>query len=290
MVRQGDLGLLFGVHHERWAVWQRAGMAPRGTSGPIASGLGARCWHPAMNGPAAPDASSLVWTRAKRPDLIRTQDAGRQHYYEVPLLMRVRMAMRRLEAPYADPQRTGVWRVPIASRKGRYEALIDEGDLPVVQGRWWNLLSTSDDDDTRVVVLALTRGVPPMLRRILMGVLDEPELNVSHMNGDPLDCRRANLCVRSNVERNRAMRKQGTHSGRVCSSRYKGVCWSERKQRWRAYIRFENKQQYLGKFELEDDAALAYDEAARELFGVHARLNLPGRGEPINPPGARLAA
>ncbi len=57
-----------------------------------------------------------------------------------------------------------------------------------------------------------------------------------------------------------------------------------------SYIRFENKQQYLGKFELEDDAALAYDEAARELFGVHARLNLPGRGEPINPPGARLAA
>jgi hypothetical protein len=40
-------------------------------------------------------------------------------------------------------------------------------------------------------------------------------------------------------------------------------------------IQKEGKQRYLGRFGDEIAAAEARDDAARELFGEHARLNFP---------------
>jgi hypothetical protein len=46
-----------------------------------------------------------------------------------------------------------------------------------------------------------------------------------------------------------------------------------------ARIYIGGKRRYLGLFVLEVDAALAYDEAARELYGEFAALNVPKVGE-----------
>ena len=46
-----------------------------------------------------------------------------------------------------------------------------------------------------------------------------------------------------------------------------------------AYIKKDGVMRSLGHFEDEIDAAEARDEAARELFGEHARLNFPNEGE-----------
>jgi hypothetical protein len=71
------------------------------------------------------------------------------------------------------------------------------------------------------------------------------------------------------------MRKARSFCGRPCTSRFKGVCWDKRRERWIAYIKKEQVSRYLGRFDGEIAAAEAYDEAARELFGEHARLNFP---------------
>ena len=54
---------------------------------------------------------------------------------------------------------------------------------------------------------------------------------------------------------------------------YKGVCFIESLQKYRAYINKDGKQHNLGLFYKKEDAAEAYNRAATELFGEYARLN-----------------
>ncbi len=51
-------------------------------------------------------------------------------------------------------------------------------------------------------------------------------------------------------------------------SQYTGVSWHAIAGKWVAYIVHQNKLFHLGCFEDEREAALAYDQAARELRGA----------------------
>ncbi len=60
------------------------------------------------------------------------------------------------------------------------------------------------------------------------------------------------------------------------SSRYKGVTRTSRRTSWMARIGIGGKREkHLGTFKTEEEAARAYDAAAREHFGEFARLNFP---------------
>ena len=100
-----------------------------------------------------------------------------------------------------------------------------------------------------------------------------PNFQLDHINGDIKDNRIANL--RATTQR----LNQGNRTSRKdVSSKFKGV--GLRRNKWRAYIVTpETRYKHLGSFELEEDAARAYDAAAREVFGCHARLNFPAVGE-----------
>lgn len=56
-------------------------------------------------------------------------------------------------------------------------------------------------------------------------------------------------------------------------SKWKGVCWLPARERWIARIRIDSKLKFLGHFLCEDDAAMAYNVAAKKYFGEFARLN-----------------
>jgi len=60
---------------------------------------------------------------------------------------------------------------------------------------------------------------------------------------------------------------------RKTSSKYKGVCYVKARKMFLASIRINDTGIKLGFFDLEIDAAKAYDSAAVELFGNFARLN-----------------
>ena len=74
------------------------------------------------------------------------------------------------------------------------------------------------------------------------------------------------------AEKQRQLSKIRTKARR---SKYTGVSWARVSQKWTAYIKHNSKQQFLGAFTTEKDAALAYDAAARRLRGAAATLNFP---------------
>jgi hypothetical protein len=57
------------------------------------------------------------------------------------------------------------------------------------------------------------------------------------------------------------------------SSKYVGVYWDKSRNRWSVEITFKRKKIYIGRFENEDDAGMAYDMKALELYGEGAKLN-----------------
>lgn len=104
-------------------------------------------------------------------------------------------------------------------------------------------------------------------------VIDIPEhLFCDHANGKGLDNRRANLRP-ATVSQNLCNR-QKTKS-KTCS-KYKGLEFDEIQKKWKARIQYNGRKIYLGSFVSEIDAAKAYDEKAKVLFGQFARYNFPG--------------
>lgn len=204
--------------------------------------------------------------------------------YDAEDVRALRDKLESVGKPYPDPHpaRAGVWRVPLRTLSGFVEALVDEADLPIVRGRKW-LYATHGGSrlDRGVVVQTGPEGTPAThLKRLILGLVDAgPRVRIGHANGNPLDCRRANLVVGSVAQVTRAQYKILHRSGRPTSSRFKGVQWSDRYGSWMAVIRVEDVTKTIGRFDEEEDAAEAYDEAAREVWGLQARVNFPRPGE-----------
>lgn len=57
------------------------------------------------------------------------------------------------------------------------------------------------------------------------------------------------------------------------SSKYKGVSWHIIRNKWISHVKHNKKTHHLGYFDIEEDAALAYNQKAKELFGEFANLN-----------------
>ena len=105
---------------------------------------------------------------------------------------------------------------------------------------------------------------------MLDSITEEGQM-VDHINRDKLDNRRENLRLCNMTESNRNRGPIHFKHSSSITSKYKGVHWS--KNKWRATIEVNGKKIYLGFFDNEQDAAIAYNEAAKKYFGDYAYLN-----------------
>ena len=94
--------------------------------------------------------------------------------------------------------------------------------------------------------------------------------NIIHIDKNRSNNELSNLKSASSTETNQRRRKMG----KPASSMFKGVC--ESKGKVIAQICKDKKNMYIGTFKTHIEAAKAYDEKARELFGEFANLNFKG--------------
>lgn len=106
------------------------------------------------------------------------------------------------------------------------------------------------------------------MHRVIMDA--PPGMEVDHINHNPSDNRRCNLrlCTKNQNNLNRK-NKVPNH--------YKGIGFEKRKVRnqWYARITIDKRQINLGYFASPEDAARAYDDAAKKYHGEFACLNFP---------------
>jgi hypothetical protein len=145
--------------------------------------------------------------------------------------------------------------------------IIDAEDFPLLKG-----MSIEIKETGHVRIRPNNKGCRQYLHRAIMRQCGDAV--VDHINGNPLDNRKANLRVCTVQEKARNRKKRAN-----TISRYKGVCFmrsqkGENAKRWRAYTRINGKRLWFGYYATEEEAAMAYNIKARELFGEFARLNV----------------
>lgn len=112
------------------------------------------------------------------------------------------------------------------------------------------------------------------MHKILCGLNLMEGMEIDHRNRDRLDNRRDNLRLCSRLQNIANRKKLTIVNGKTTTSKYKGVCrCSEGRPGWRSEIRVNGKKKHLGVFQTEEEAASAYNDEARRIFGDFATLN-----------------
>lgn len=154
-----------------------------------------------------------------------------------------------------------------------YKALVDNEDYEKLSKFKWHTY------EGRNGVMRAGRGHLSLL--MSREVTNAPQhLHVDHIDGNGLNNQKSNLRVCTPAQNTQNRRKTKKRTG----SKYKGVSFYKRDKKWLAQITYldvlrQNIRVTLGRFMAEEEAALAYDQAARKYFGEFATLNFPEVGE-----------
>jgi len=147
--------------------------------------------------------------------------------------------------------------------QGKY-ALVDDDDFDEINQYNWCFHGGYAERNVKVSGKQKTQKMHRLITNC------PADMDVDHANHDKLDNRKDNLRVCSQSE--------NTHNQKVRTyaktSVYKGVYFNKQAGKWRAQIKLNNKLKHLGLFTNEIDAAIAYNNAAIEMFGEFALLNV----------------
>lgn len=143
------------------------------------------------------------------------------------------------------------------------EFLFDPEDYELAESHTWQISPYG---------YAVTSGEEKSFARFVMKPGEGQD--VDHINGNRRDNRRSNLRI--------AERCENIWNTRITernSTGYKGVYPDKKEPKYHARICEHGRRHYLGYFVTPEEAARAYDEAARFYFGEFACLNFPLPGE-----------
>jgi hypothetical protein len=153
-------------------------------------------------------------------------------------------------------------------------ALIDDGDFDVLSEFTWYAHKQRTGNWYARRSGEIYNGKQPNVLMHRVVTLAEDDVEIDHVDGCVLNCQKENLRSATRTQNQQNKKKQRTiKGGQVYSSHYKGVSWNKKANKWHAQIRVDGELQHLGYHDLEIEAAMRYDMAAREAFGEFARIN-----------------
>ena len=157
-------------------------------------------------------------------------------------------------------------------------ALVDDKDFERVNQYKWH---TYYGGNGRWYAAGRINGEKISMHRFILGLKKGGGWITDHIDDNGLNNQENNL-RKCTAQQNRVNARKSKK--RVCSSKYLGVSYfapdckisNEEipKIKWSAAICINGKSKHLGYFNTEEQAALAYDLAAKEHFGEFARLNI----------------
>lgn len=154
----------------------------------------------------------------------------------------------------------GVAKIPLGINAKDGYTVVDKDDSWVDQYRW---VKTSNG-----YVLTTIRGKATLLHDLLV---PPPEgYEIDHDDRNPLNNRRRNLRVatRSQNGVNKKLRSDNTTG-------YVGVSFNKQIEKYVAVVQKDGERHCAGLFVKAEEAAVARDAKAKELFGEFAWLNFP---------------
>jgi len=146
--------------------------------------------------------------------------------------------------------------------KGKvYPCLYDQRDHKLISRFTWSLHSKG-------YAMTTIKGKTVLMHRLILGIVDKPEIEVDHRFHNKLDNRRSKIrvCTHSQNRRNSRKIMKG-------SSQFKGV-YRDGKY-YHSQILKGNRVKNLGRYYSEITAGKVYDQQAREVFKDFAFLNFP---------------
>lgn len=155
----------------------------------------------------------------------------------------------------------------VSKRYGTFDVIIDDADWPDVKNYKWHVAIQK-----RRKAIYARRNIYRNGSRTPIEMTLHKQLTgyamTDHINGNGLDCRRANMrpATVSQNRHNVGIRKDN-------ASGYKGVCFEKSSDRWVARIQIAGKNKTVGRYKTKQQAALAYNVAARKYHGEYAYLN-----------------
>lgn len=163
---------------------------------------------------------------------------------------------------------SGMGKLIITNKKGEtFAVLYDDRDKEFILSHSWCVVRPK-----RKIYAAMGcrrddgRKTLKFMHRLL---LNPPQnLQIDHINGNGLDNRRSNLRTCNNQQNN-------LNKGIYVTNKigYKGVSFQKEKRKWRARIRVDSHEVFLGYFSDPKKAAIAYNDAAVKYFKDFAWTN-----------------
>lgn len=136
-------------------------------------------------------------------------------------------------------------------------AQIDEEDADLCEFPWAVM--------SEVYGYRRVNNLPVFLHKVIAERIGIVNTIADHIDRNPLNCRRSNF-------------RPATHQQNCCNREttgpnFRGVSYSEERQKFVAQIKVKGCQIPLGRFRTDVEAAEAYDRAAKLYFGEFAQPN-----------------
>jgi hypothetical protein len=163
--------------------------------------------------------------------------------------------------------------------KGYVARVSDKKYTEVMRGPKWCAQEIRDKKGNLWAVYAVRtfwnaeKSTREYMHRFILGVTDR-KIKVDHKDGDGLNNQTRNLRISTDKQNQGNSKKQKNRS-----SKYKGVTFAKTYGKWQVSIMKDGRLKALGRFAGEEDAARAYDTAARVVFGKFACVNFPTASE-----------